>query len=703
VGEVGGAVAGGGAHGWGAFAQEFEHVPELRWPQSVHVYDRMLTDSQAWSLYAGTALPLLDYAWWIEPGDADPEAAQLLADDLGLPLGAPDPAETYDPPGPGAYRFNFLEHLSEALLALVFGHYYFEQVGEVDAAGWWRLRKLAPRAPQTIEHFEVAPDGGLRWIRQSGVLTGSRGGVLMAGPVPPIPVDRLVGYVWQGDSQRRWTGRSMFRSIFREWLVKDRLIRVDAINHDRAGGVPHVETDEDYQGSLSLDELAQLAMDFRVGEEGGAALPPGAHLKLLRAGGTDVIGSIRYMDEAMARAWQDMVAQLGQTQTGSRALGGTFDAIHSRVRRAIARWFATTFREHVVEDYFAWNVGEGAGAPSLACRPPQSEQAASAPPPAAPGPPPPAPGGGGPPTPAATPPSPQPPAGTTAAAPTSPSRTVRAGSRLPDRPLRRQPYDHEVRAATDFAALDVAFEDALLRVQRLWDARVLPEQVAALADALVFTKKGERRQRLTRLDASRIAAPVLGADELAELLLPAAREGAALAVAEAIEQGRVGLEVPSGERLAALVRDQARAVAEQGAHGMELSAQRRAAQVTGGGLSPSEVAEDVVAHLQGLKHQWTRDQLAGAVQAAQVAGRLETWRAVPEEEPVAFHASELLDGATCDPCAGVDGREYGSIAEAQRDYPSGGFRGCQGGPRCRGTVVAVFEELGEGAPVLAPG
>jgi hypothetical protein len=49
----------------------------------------------------------------------------------------------------------------------------------------------------------------------------------------------------------------------------------------------------------------------------------------------------------------------------------------------------------------------------------------------------------------------------------------------------------------------------------------------------------------------------------------------------------------------------------------------------------------------------------------------------------------LLDTNTCGPCMANDGREYGSLEAAARDYASGGFVACEGGPRCRGTLVLV--------------
>lgn len=673
---------------WLAWAQEAEHVPELRWPENVKAYERMLfTDSQVQSLYLGLTLDILNDVYWLGLPDAVAQSeeltayAQALADDLGVPLGEPPPEYDDEPPaGAGLYRFNLLEHFSEALLFLAYGHYYFEQEGVV-ADGLWRLRKLGPRAPQTIEEFDVAEDGGLRWIRQNGAVVGSSGPAgLSLGRMPPIPIDRLVAYIWQPDARARWTGRSMLRALYRHWLVKDRLIRVDAINHDRAGGVPWAETDERWTGS-SLEDLAWIASQFRVGEEAGQATPPGVKMHLLRAGGTDVIASMRYHDEAMARLWSGMVRQLGSTQTGSRALGEVDAGLEDLARRAVQRMLLTTFREHVIEDWWGYNVppidGHPAPHPVLACR---KRGSAAAPSPPSGGP---EEGGGPPPVAARSRPR------RARAGAAERSRPVAAVT-LPPRPLRRQPSDAEVRAAVDFAAMDLVYEQGAVDAEA-WLVDVLREQVAAVSDAIVLTKKGEVRKVVTRAAMARIEAPVLGAAELAEVLLPAARAGAAGAVQEALAQG-VTVVVPSDEALMAAVADHATAVAEQHAHGLSLSAQRKAVQMVQG-RTPAEVAGEVVGYLGDLKHQWTRDQLHGAVQMALNTGRFMVMDQVPEEQPVAWEASELLDAATCAPCAADDGLQFATLAEAMKHYPSGGNHRCEGGPRCRGTVVAVYDEL----------
>lgn len=64
-----------------------------------------------------------------------------------------------------------------------------------------------------------------------------------------------------------------------------------------------------------------------------------------------------------------------------------------------------------------------------------------------------------------------------------------------------------------------------------------------------------------------------------------------------------------------------------------------------------------------------------------------------------IYASEILDGNTCVPCSAVDGARYLSVDEARVDYrEGGGFRQCEGGLRCRGTLV--FVHASESEPTL---
>jgi hypothetical protein len=91
---------------------------------------------------------------------------------------------------------------------------------------------------------------------------------------------------------------------------------------------------------------------------------------------------------------------------------------------------------------------------------------------------------------------------------------------------------------------------------------------------------------------------------------------------------------------------------------------------------------------------YMRDILGGAVQQAINDGRGEV---MGRANPTRIYASELLDANTCSHCVAKDGTEYQSVGDAAKDYPSGGYRDCEGRERCRGVLVAVYDETEAGA------
>src|SRR5690606_8745769 len=89
-------------------------------------------------------------------------------------------------------------------------------------------------------------------------------------------------------------------------------------------------------------EYQKMASSVRASENGGVGLPQGGDVYVEGVRGTlpDIIASIRYYDESMARAFLAMVVQLGQTQTGSRALGETFADFFTMSLEGISDWYA---------------------------------------------------------------------------------------------------------------------------------------------------------------------------------------------------------------------------------------------------------------------------------------------------------------------------------------------------------------------------
>jgi hypothetical protein len=668
-----GAAAGSSVPSWGAFGtmDAGEHVPELQWPASVVTYRRMLTDSQVESLRVALTHPIRRMRFSVDPNGAPDSTARRVAEDLNLPL----QGEAGRPQGRRRDRFSWDEHLRLALKAPFYGHRVFEQVYRIDDQQRARLRKLADRPPHTIDDWDVARDGGLNAVIQH----------LGAGQVR-IPVDRLVVYSWEREGAG-WTGQSMLRALYRHWLLKDMLIRVDAYSAERHGvGVPVVE--QYLQDANPADKAAALAVasGVRAGKDAGAFMPYGFRLKLQGVEGAlpDTVEKIRMHDEAMARAMLLMFLQLGQTETGSRALGEVFVDQAAMAQDAVAGWICDVASEHVVEDLVDLNEGEDAPAPRVVFErtehpdlagesfaravergiivvDPEIEDALRARYGLA----------------ARQGPRPAPAPAQTVAAAEAPRPALRNGA------ARRRLTDVEIAAAADFESIDAQWQDQL--------DQLLTQVREARADDIDRIVAQIEEIGLDPEQLAALAAAPLAAAALREALLAMARAGAAQVRGEARAQGvRVTPEL-SDEDTERLER-RAAATAEVLGQGLAQSARNEAIRLAGEAMDAADVAARVGDHLRDLTDAALRPGLAGAVTAAQNTGRFAGIRDVLAQVPTGrVYASELLDARTCTRCTEVDGREYDSLEEALQDYPGGGYVSCEGGPNCRGTAVVVAQ------------
>jgi phage gp29-like protein len=358
-----------GLASWGVLAEEqHESNPDLRWPASIEVFDRMRSeDSQVGSVLGAVTLPIRSAVWQIDPAGARPEVAALVAHDLGLPLRGQETT----PPIRTAGRFSWREHLRLALLELVYGHSFFEQVYEPDGSVA-HLKKLAWRPPRTISNIEIADDGGLVAIDQWGTID-------TPGAVR-IPVDRLVAYVNDREGGN-WVGRSLLRTAYKNWLLKDRVLRAQALGVERNSlgipvytGAPAPDSAQGTEREAWLksekDGGLKLATGLRAGASAGASIPNGAKLELVGVTGTlpDTSKPIDYHDQQIARAVLAHFLNLG-TQTGSWALGSTFATFFTQSLNAVAQQIQDVTQQHVVEDLVDLNWGIDEPAPQLTVTP----------------------------------------------------------------------------------------------------------------------------------------------------------------------------------------------------------------------------------------------------------------------------------------------------------------------------------------------
>ena len=345
-----------------------ETTPELRWPLSIAVFDRMRKqDAQVASVLRAVTSPIIRTRWSIDGRGCADEVTEFVAKNLGLPILNADPDETFEAGLRGRDRFSWDDHLRLALLMLPFGHMFFEQVYRYDeTSGRFMLRKLGERHPSTIASVQVARDGGLQSITQRGTdllgglgvsYSGVQGGVT-------LPVSRLVAYVLDREGGN-WLGQSLLRAAYKNWLLKDRALRTWSQTIDRQGmGLPVYTA---APGEATLDAGQEIAAGARSGDNSGAALPNGADLELLGVQGTlpDIDAFVRYQDEQIARAVLAHFLNLG-TQTGSWALGSTFADFFTLSLQAVAEGVRDTATRHIVEDLVDINFGPTVAAPRIA-------------------------------------------------------------------------------------------------------------------------------------------------------------------------------------------------------------------------------------------------------------------------------------------------------------------------------------------------
>jgi 2'-5' RNA ligase len=271
-----------------------------------------------------------------------------------------------------------------------------------------------------------------------------------------------------------------------------------------------------------------------------------------------------------------------------------------------------------------------------------------------------------------------------------------------DGPLRRQPTELELASRVDFAQMDKAWHEAVDATVEAWaDIQTAQrEQITAAVQAAA------EADDLSSLDSLTVNSSD-GARLLIARMISYARDAGEAQQAEAEAQG---VNVPEwsldDEALtAAAIRDRLRQIGRTAARvlgvGLVQSAVRQAMRVWGSG-SAEQVAAAVDEHLANLSGVAVEEQVGAAMTAAQNEGRMAVLAVAP---PAEYTATEILDKNSCKPCRDIDGTRYTTLPDARQAYPTGGYTGCLGGARCRGTLVTVWpretEQAAQAGMILA--
>lgn len=322
---------------------------ELHFPQSAKVYSQMLReDAQVRSVFSAVTLPIQRTTWRIDPNGASDEAVRLVAEDLRLPVLGEDGAA---PTARTGGKVTWDEHLYWALRSLVYGSAFFEKVYEV-RDGRDRLRKLAPRMPDTLAKVHVADDGGLDSIEQV-----PRPG---DGKRPVIKQPHLLAYV-HDPMDLDWTGTSMLRASYKHWRLKNELLRLEAIVLERNGmGIPTYRAAGETHEELKRGE--EIVSNVRAGIDGGVAVTAGANFDIVGVKGQIVSPreAIEAHDSAIARAGLAHVLNL-DGKGGSYALAEVQLGVFIQSLQTVAERIANTANAHLIEEMVHFGTGNAEG------------------------------------------------------------------------------------------------------------------------------------------------------------------------------------------------------------------------------------------------------------------------------------------------------------------------------------------------------
>lgn len=234
----------------------------------------------------------------------------------------------------------------------------------------------------------------------------------------------------------------------------------------------------------------------------------------------------------------------------------------------------------------------------------------------------------------------------------------------------------------DLEAIQAEWQAAVDDLVRVWQASILPEQYDQIEREVREAVEAGNLPALATLVVSSGAAT----EALTEAMIDLAEISSRRVVAEAVAQGVQEIEPPAADP--GTLGAQAGLVAAILAAGLALSAAGEALRLALPGVRGDEVAAGVRAHLESLTDAQPRDRIGGAMSIAQGAGRAAAMITLPA---ATYWATEELDGNTCKPCDKIHARQWSRWENAQAEYPTGGYRLCEGGLRCRGQLVARWD------------
>ncbi|MFW6173746.1 MAG: phage portal protein family protein, partial [Elusimicrobiota bacterium] len=304
---------------------------------AMSVYDQMRkSDAIIGASLSVCKMPILGANWYVEPASedkADKEIADFIEKNLkSLP------------------EDDWQDFLRQALLMLDFGVMVFEEVYQtIEWNGQTKIgvKKLAPRMPSSIQRWQTE-DG------EEGITQFTNDFKTVS-----IPMDKLLVFVLNKEGDN-WWGRSMLRRVYKNWFIKNRLDKMDAIGLERQSiGVPKITLPASHSDD---DEKTaeKIAKNLRASEKSFVVLPsPEWEAEFMQMGGKSIREphkSIKRQDEEILLNCLAQFLLLGTNESsGSYSLSQTHSNVFFLSLKSIAEKIANVINDNLIKDLVNFN------------------------------------------------------------------------------------------------------------------------------------------------------------------------------------------------------------------------------------------------------------------------------------------------------------------------------------------------------------
>lgn len=359
-----------------------EYNPDLRWPDSITIYDRMVkSDSSVREAYLHTVAPILNAEWDIEPASDDPahleHAAMVKAayfEWASVPFSV-TLAQTLKYLAQGYQVFEIVDKVIDAELAVARPD---EDDLVLPSRQFLTWDRWAHRKPETVWRWNVE-EGRLVSIEQRTFKDGDWGQFTIL--VENGPVAGLAVFVneQEGDD---FTGLSMLRSAYKAWWMKELIEKVATQAYERHGiGVLVAYVPDDAKNDTKLlDTISTMLEDVKAGDNSYLVFPgPKGMTTAQSTGGfwfeiasptggiPDFTPFLEYQRGEIKGNVLARFAELGHGSTGARATSDTQSQVWYAALHAVADHIVGVHNQQIRRLVEA-NYGPVDKAPSLVAR-----------------------------------------------------------------------------------------------------------------------------------------------------------------------------------------------------------------------------------------------------------------------------------------------------------------------------------------------